>query len=330
MTDQSKPDRQDGDGLQDCQTCYGTGRYMGRFGHNDPDCPNCRGSGKVQREPDEMEMAAELERRLKAPQPTPDAAEGAGDNFYFEPSGDGMGACIHHANGAIICEAKYDDFGNDPSEPERIMKRLVEASRINAATPPDDLRAKIYEILQKEVTANKNGFVIYNKAVIEIATLVAAPPKPAPDAMREAWSALARLRSMTPPEFKAYHSCVDLFETALRALSAPAPSPDRQISTLHKFVASQQDIDPEVRDQICGMIAGLSVAVPSPDVAGEHGSRLWNAAKAVALHRPLAKQVCHVPTALMHELVDALVLSPSIGEPAPVRQAPQSSSEESK
>lgn len=54
----------------------------------------------------------------------------------------------------------------------------------------------------------------------------AAPQKPAPDARREAWSALARLRSMTPAEFKAYHSCVDLLETALRNLSAPVPPPD--------------------------------------------------------------------------------------------------------
>lgn len=32
---------------EECAACYGTGRYMGRFGHNDPDCPNCRGTGKV-------------------------------------------------------------------------------------------------------------------------------------------------------------------------------------------------------------------------------------------------------------------------------------------
>jgi hypothetical protein len=58
---------------------------------------------------------------LTGPVPSPD---GAGD-LYFEPSGDGTGACIHEANGAIICEAKYADFESDPSYPERVMKRLV-------------------------------------------------------------------------------------------------------------------------------------------------------------------------------------------------------------
>lgn len=101
-----------------------------------------------------------------APVPPGDGANG----LYFEPSGDGMGACIHHANGAIICEAKYDDFGDDPSEPERIMKQLVGADCSNAVSS-DDLRSKIYEVLQKEVTANRNGFVHYGKAVIEIAAL---------------------------------------------------------------------------------------------------------------------------------------------------------------
>ncbi len=28
-----------------CHACAGTGRYMGRFGHNDPECPSCSGSG---------------------------------------------------------------------------------------------------------------------------------------------------------------------------------------------------------------------------------------------------------------------------------------------
>lgn len=45
--------------------------------------------------------------------------------------------------------------------------------------------------------------------------------------------------------------------------------------------------------------------------AGEKGSRLWRAATAVALHRPLSRQVCHVPTPLMLELLDALLYSNS-------------------
>lgn len=128
---QSKSGPQDGDGLQDCQTCYGTGRYMGRFGHNDPDCPNCRGSGKVQREPDEMEMAAELERRLKAPQPNPDAAEGA--------------------------------------EAARLLRGWAKAYR---DTPeyrfPSDPNAEFFPVDLERA-----------------AYLLAAPPKPAPDAMRD-------------------------------------------------------------------------------------------------------------------------------------------------
>ena len=50
--------------------------------------------------------------------------------FFFEPAGDGMPAAIHDENGAIICEAKYDDFENDVTAPERAMKAMVEA--INA------------------------------------------------------------------------------------------------------------------------------------------------------------------------------------------------------
>src|ERR1041385_6629762 len=43
----------------------------------------------------------------------------------FEPAGDGAAACVHDANGAIICEAKYADFENDATEPERIMRKMV-------------------------------------------------------------------------------------------------------------------------------------------------------------------------------------------------------------
>ncbi len=45
-------------------------------------------------------------------------------SLFFEPSGDGMAACIRDENGAIICEAHYEDFEDDPSVPERIMKTL--------------------------------------------------------------------------------------------------------------------------------------------------------------------------------------------------------------
>jgi DnaJ-class molecular chaperone len=30
---------------KECTLCDGTGRHMGRFGHNDPDCRHCGGSG---------------------------------------------------------------------------------------------------------------------------------------------------------------------------------------------------------------------------------------------------------------------------------------------
>jgi hypothetical protein len=46
--------------------------------------------------------------------------------LFFEPAGDGMPATIHDENGAIICEAKYDDFEQDVTKPERIMKFLVD------------------------------------------------------------------------------------------------------------------------------------------------------------------------------------------------------------
>lgn len=62
---------------------------------------------------------------LSCSAPVPPAADGV-QGLYFEPSGDGMGACIHDANGAIICEAKYTDFESDPSYPERVMRLLIE------------------------------------------------------------------------------------------------------------------------------------------------------------------------------------------------------------
>lgn len=46
--------------------------------------------------------------------------------LFFEPSGDGMPACIHDETGAIVCECKYDDFKADVAMPERIMKRMIE------------------------------------------------------------------------------------------------------------------------------------------------------------------------------------------------------------
>jgi hypothetical protein len=46
--------------------------------------------------------------------------------IFFEPASDGMAACIRDENGAIICEANCDDFEQDISKPEEIMKKLVE------------------------------------------------------------------------------------------------------------------------------------------------------------------------------------------------------------
>ncbi len=45
----------------------------------------------------------------------------------FEPSGDGMPACVHDANGAIICEVKYSDFENDVTLPEQVVEMMVRA-----------------------------------------------------------------------------------------------------------------------------------------------------------------------------------------------------------
>jgi hypothetical protein len=174
----TKSDRQDGDGLE---YALGTLRTIAASAHD----TSAKQMAAIAQAGIDLATQGPIESGSeRGDGPARDAAEGA--DLYFEPSGDGMAACIHHANGAIICEAKYDDFGNDPSEPERIMKQLVEAGRSNTVSS-DALRDKIYEILQKEVAANKSGFVVYGKAVSEIASLfVAAPPKPAPDAMREA------------------------------------------------------------------------------------------------------------------------------------------------
>lgn len=80
------------------------------------------------------------------------------------------------------------------------------------------------EIISRCYEHGQPDYILAADRLKELQAQLAA--QPAPDAMREAWSALARLRSMTPVEFKAYHSCVDLFEAALRSISAPARSPD--------------------------------------------------------------------------------------------------------
>lgn len=53
-----------------------------------------------------------------------------------------------------------------------------------------------------------------------VADNLSAPVPPADGTLGRAWEALARLRAMTPVEFKAYHSCIDLFATALRGISS--------------------------------------------------------------------------------------------------------------
>lgn len=85
------------------------------------------------------------------PKPAPDAMPVDGDidrPLFFEPSSDGMRACIHDADGYIFCVANYDDF-SDPSFPERVMKRMVERlsapvpSHARAATPENAVYQKI-------------------------------------------------------------------------------------------------------------------------------------------------------------------------------------------
>lgn len=60
-------------------------------------------------------------------QPAPAECRDLLPPYFFEPAGDGMPACIADSNGAIICEAKYDDFEFDPSQPESFLWRAVSA-----------------------------------------------------------------------------------------------------------------------------------------------------------------------------------------------------------
>lgn len=47
-----------------CRSCGGTGRHMGRFSHNDPDCAYCRGVGKFQVTEVEYDMYAAFQKFL--------------------------------------------------------------------------------------------------------------------------------------------------------------------------------------------------------------------------------------------------------------------------